>query len=160
MLEQIVRNPSLLQGAIEVRDGRVWALLPHHDDTTLGIPPELFEMTAAETRLRATLREVRWSGPGEMELTIFAAIDFVDLQDFPRVECALVDRESRRPAEMPPHEPLSVRPFAFIASMCGGGSSSSHGTLSATRASRSSSVSTSPSTAAPRPCPSAPARSW
>lgn len=78
----------------EVRDGRVWALLPHHDDSTLAIPAELFEMTEAETRLRATLREVRWSGPGEMELTIFAAIDFVDLREFPKVECALVDRES------------------------------------------------------------------
>ncbi|WP_408897868.1 CDP-glycerol glycerophosphotransferase family protein [Nocardioides sp. R1-1] len=89
----------------EVRDGRVWALLPHHDDTTLGIPPELFEMTADETRFRGMLREARWVDATTLELTVFAAIDFVHMSGFPVLACALVDRETGQ------RIPLEVRPF-------------------------------------------------
>lgn len=85
-----------------VRDAKVWALLPHHDAPSLGIPPELFEMTADETRFRAMLREVRWPRPETVEMTVFAAIDFVHLTALPQIECALVDRASgdRLPLEV------------------------------------------------------------
>ena len=78
-----------------VREGKVWALLPFHDDAALGVPRELYEMTAEETRLRTMLREVRWTG-GErfVELTVFAAIDFVHLEEPPTVTCALVEESS------------------------------------------------------------------
>ncbi|GAA1504088.1 bifunctional glycosyltransferase/CDP-glycerol:glycerophosphate glycerophosphotransferase [Nocardioides humi] len=89
----------------EVRDGKVWALLPHHDDTRLGIPPELFEMTADETRFRAMLREVRWIDATTLELTVFAAIDFVHMTGLPAITCALVDRETGQ------RLPLEVRRF-------------------------------------------------
>lgn len=91
-----------------VRDGRVWAQLPFHDDEAVGVPTELFEMTADETRLRATLREARWVGEGSaaaLELTIFAAIDFVHLADHPALTCALVERGSGARIELP------VRPY-------------------------------------------------
>ncbi|WGX96216.1 CDP-glycerol glycerophosphotransferase family protein [Nocardioides sp. L-11A] len=89
----------------EVRDGRVWALLPHHDDAALGIPAELFEMTADETRFRAMLREARWVDAATLELTIFAAVDFVHMSASPAIECALVDRATGR------RIPLEVRQF-------------------------------------------------
>ena len=72
-----------------VRDGRVWAQLPFHDDEELAIPPGLFEMTERETRLRAMLREVSWL-EDRIDLTIFAAIDYVSMSDLPQVTCALV----------------------------------------------------------------------
>ncbi|WP_436699038.1 CDP-glycerol glycerophosphotransferase family protein [Nocardioides sp. BYT-33-1] len=80
----------------EVRDGKVFALLPHHDDTELAIPPELFEMTADETRFRAMLREARWVDATTLELTVFAAIDFVHMTGTPEIACALVDRATGR----------------------------------------------------------------
>lgn len=89
----------------EVRDGKVFALLPHHDDPELGIPPELFEMTADETRFRAMLREVRWVDATTLELTVFAAIDFVHMTASPALTCALVDRDSGQ------RIPLEVRQF-------------------------------------------------
>ncbi|TNM36246.1 glycosyltransferase [Nocardioides albidus] len=89
----------------EVRDGKVWALLPHHDDTALGIPAELFEMTADETRFRAMLREARWIDAETLELTIFAAIDFVHMSGLPTVDCALVEQGSGQ------RIPLQIRQF-------------------------------------------------
>ncbi|MCR1783557.1 bifunctional glycosyltransferase family 2 protein/CDP-glycerol:glycerophosphate glycerophosphotransferase [Nocardioides carbamazepini] len=89
----------------EIRDGRVWALLPHHDDAELGIPRELFEMTADETRFRAMLREARWVDAATLELTIFAAIDFVHMTASPAISCALVDRDAGR------RIPLEIRQF-------------------------------------------------
>lgn len=74
-----------------VRDGKVWAQLPFHDDAALGVPAELFEMSAAETGLRASLREVRWIDAERIELTVFAAIDFVAMTEAPTTTCALVD---------------------------------------------------------------------
>ena len=89
----------------EVRDGKVWALLPHHDDAELGIPPELFEMTADETRFRAMLREVRWVDATTLELTVFAAVDFVHMTATPAIACALVDSTTGQ------RFPLEVRQF-------------------------------------------------
>lgn len=89
----------------EVRDGRVWAQLPFHDDTDLAIPAELFEMTEDETHLRGWLREVHWAADDQIELTIFAAIDFVHMTDFPQVACALVEGASGARFD------LEVRPY-------------------------------------------------
>lgn len=88
-----------------IRDGKVFALLPHHDDPDLGIPPELFEMAEAETRFRATLREVDWHDPDVLRLTVFATIDFVHLTEPPVLACALVDAESGT------RIPVAVEPF-------------------------------------------------
>ncbi|MBM7518121.1 bifunctional glycosyltransferase/CDP-glycerol:glycerophosphate glycerophosphotransferase [Nocardioides nitrophenolicus] len=84
----------------EVRDGKVWALLPHHDDVELAIPPELFEMTADETRFRAMLREARWVDATTLELTVFAAVDFVHMTTTPTIACALVDSAAGRRIEL------------------------------------------------------------
>ncbi|GAA3656055.1 hypothetical protein GCM10022237_15140 [Nocardioides ginsengisoli] len=92
-----------------VHDGKVWAQLPFHDDPDLGIPAELFEMTADETRLRAMLREVRWTDAGELELTVFAAIDFVHMSDLPKLTCALVERASGARVELPVRQYRDVR---------------------------------------------------
>ncbi|MDN5744446.1 MAG: CDP-glycerol:glycerophosphate glycerophosphotransferase [Nocardioidaceae bacterium] len=72
-----------------VREGRVWAELPFHDDDELAIPAGLFEMTEQETGLRAMLREVSWL-EDRIELTVFAAIDDVSMSDLPQVRCSLV----------------------------------------------------------------------
>ncbi|WP_435770414.1 bifunctional glycosyltransferase/CDP-glycerol:glycerophosphate glycerophosphotransferase [Nocardioides sp. SYSU DS0651] len=102
-LEQLVAERIFAAGnrPTAVRDGRVWAQLPFHDDEKLGVPPELYEMTADETRLRATLREVRWVAPERIELLVLSAIDFVHMTGLPTVECALVDRGSGRRLELP-----------------------------------------------------------
>ena len=92
-----------------VRDGKVWAQLPFHDDPDVGVPAELFEMTADETRLRAMLREARWSEPGEIELTVFAAIDFVHMSDLPKITCALVERGSGDRVELAVRQYRDVR---------------------------------------------------
>ena len=92
-----------------VRDGKVWAQLPFHDDPDLGVPAELFEMTADETRLRAMLREVRWTDARELELTVFAAIDFVHMSDLPKISCALVERESGARVELAVRQYRDVR---------------------------------------------------
>ncbi|WP_378527014.1 CDP-glycerol glycerophosphotransferase family protein [Nocardioides vastitatis] len=84
-----------------VRDGKVWAQLPFHDDPSVGVPPELFEMTAEETRLRASLREARWVDAGHLELTVFAAIDFVHMDRLPAISCELVDERTRERMELP-----------------------------------------------------------
>lgn len=75
----------------QVVDGKVIAELPFRDDPEVGVPAELFHMGAAETRLSATLREVRWPSLDRVEVTIFAAIDYVSLPERPEIECALVD---------------------------------------------------------------------
>ena len=82
------------------RDGKVWALLPFYDDEVLGVPRELYEMSADETRLRAMLREVRWIAVDRVELTVFAAIDFVHLEGLPAVTCALVEEASGQRIEL------------------------------------------------------------
>lgn len=82
-----------------VRDGKVWAELPFHDDAALGVPAELYEMTEDETRLKAMLREVRWTGD-RAELLVFAAIDFVHMSGPPELACALVDQASGRRIEL------------------------------------------------------------
>lgn len=88
-----------------VRDGKVFAQLPFHDDEELAIPAELFEMPSVETRLSAALRDVRWVAADAVELTVFAAIEFVTMSDLPEATCALVDQESGERLE------LEVRQF-------------------------------------------------
>ncbi|KRA29952.1 MULTISPECIES: bifunctional glycosyltransferase/CDP-glycerol:glycerophosphate glycerophosphotransferase [unclassified Nocardioides] len=83
-----------------VRDGKVFAQLPFHDDADLAIPAELFEMSAEETRLSAVLRDVRWDADDAVELTVFAAIDFVAMSGLPEATCALVDQESGERIEL------------------------------------------------------------
>lgn len=77
-----------------VRDGKVFAQLPFHDDEELAIPADLFEMPPVETRLAAVLRDVRWVAADAIELTVFAAIEFVSMSELPDVTCALVDQDS------------------------------------------------------------------
>ncbi|TIC89216.1 glycosyltransferase [Nocardioides sp. GY 10113] len=89
----------------EVRDGRVWALLPFHDDADLGVPAELYEMTAEQTRLRATLRDLRWVGDDEIEVTVTAHIEHVGMGRTPELTCALVDPAGGQRVE------LAVRQF-------------------------------------------------
>lgn len=83
-----------------VRAGKVFAELPFHDDEDLAIPAELFEMSADETRLSAVLRDVRWVGAEAVELSVFAAIDFVSMSALPDVTCALVDQDSGERIEL------------------------------------------------------------
>ncbi|WP_203337159.1 bifunctional glycosyltransferase/CDP-glycerol:glycerophosphate glycerophosphotransferase [Nocardioides limicola] len=85
----------------EVRDGSVWAQLPFHDDPDVGVPPELYEMAEAETRLLATVRQIRWNDPEHLELTVHAAIDHVHFAEPPELTCALVHRDSGDRIDLP-----------------------------------------------------------
>lgn len=91
--------------ATEVRDGRVHAKLPFHDDTALGIPAEHFVMSEAELPMRLVLRGVRTASgsatpaadgsarPGMLQFDLMARIDFVSMATTPEVTAWLVPED-------------------------------------------------------------------
>lgn len=83
-----------------VRDGRIFAQYPFHDDVDLAIPAELFELSEEETRLRVVLRDVRWTDEQQIEIRASAAIDFVTMTAPPTIACALVDPASGARVEL------------------------------------------------------------
>lgn len=91
-LEAFLAGRLFAEGSVRtvVEAGRVRAFLPLHDDTSLGLPDELFLMTDNETRLRVVLADVRWLAE-TIELTLLASPDFVDLPSTPEVEVSLVE---------------------------------------------------------------------
>ncbi|MCX6401915.1 MAG: CDP-glycerol glycerophosphotransferase family protein [Propionibacteriales bacterium] len=83
-----------------VRDGRIFAQYPFHDDVDLAIPAELFELSEEETRLRVVLRDVRWTDGERIEIRGSAAIDFVTMTAPPTIVCTLVDPASGARVEL------------------------------------------------------------
>ena len=76
----------------EVHDGRVYAMLPFHGADEPGVPDELYEMSAHETRLSTELWGCRWTEDQDLELTLFTYINFVDYQGVvPDVSVSLVE---------------------------------------------------------------------
>ena len=76
----------------ELRDGRVFAELPFFGEDDPGVPDECYEMSAEETRLTAELWGARWTPAGELELTLFTFVNFVDYEGVaPDVSVSLVE---------------------------------------------------------------------
>jgi CDP-glycerol glycerophosphotransferase len=95
-LEQLVAERLFEHGnrRTEVVDGRVLARFPGVEELLAG-REELLELAEGETPLRVHLRSVRWRADHVLELTVFAAVPFVDLGDrSPELSAFLLHPES------------------------------------------------------------------
>lgn len=66
-----------------VVDGTVFADLPFRGDPAVGVPDELYAMSEEQFQLDSSVRLLRWLSPRELEITAWAYLRSLNLDDLP-----------------------------------------------------------------------------
>ena len=97
----------------EIRDGPCTRCFRSSATARSECPDEQYVMQAAETPLRVTLRNVRWTDVETIELDLLARIDQVDnAGETPEVDVALVERGCGAGSRCPPRRGTTGRPMS------------------------------------------------
>ncbi len=90
-----------------VVDGNVVAELPFRQDEGLGVPPELYVMSEEQFVLDSSVRRLRWLDSRRLEITAWAYLRFLNLDDLPSETLVLLRNAETGEERTFPVEPRS-----------------------------------------------------